>query len=108
MPKSFASIFARFRFGFGPPLDSRGRDIWLHFRYSSVCFVLLSGAPVAQRHSATGLFDFLARGRADFIRLHFEPVFQLALTKNFYPCEMTADEIRFAQQLFVYNGATFK
>src|SRR5207244_11340692 len=47
-------------------------------------------------------------GCADSILLHLQPVFQLAFAENFYPCEMTADEIRLAQQLFVYNRASFK
>jgi hypothetical protein len=33
---------------------------------------------------------------------------QVALAKNFYACKMTADEIRLAQQLFVYDRASFK
>jgi hypothetical protein len=33
---------------------------------------------------------------------------QFTIAEDFYPCEVSADEIRFTQHLFVYHGTRFE
>src|SRR5262249_36220116 len=107
MPKSFGFLAARFRF-LNARLGFRHRSYRLCFRGSIVSFAFFSSAGFTQRDSSTGLLDFFACSRTDSVDLHFKVVLYLAITENFDPGKMTTDEIRFAQKLFVYDGAGFK
>src|SRR5206468_12451874 len=103
-PKSFALLVARFRF-LNPRLISHGCGVWCRLRRSYVCLALFNPARFTQRDGSTGLFNFFASGRTDFVGLHFEVVLQFAFAEDFDPGKMTSYEIRLAQKLFIYNCA---
>ena len=54
---------------------------------------------------AAGFFDFFPGGRADFIGFDRQAVLQFAVAKNLDSNDMTADQLRFAQQLLVNTRA---
>src|SRR5262249_47228862 len=104
-PKSFAFLLQRFVFRLGARLRSRARGLRLRFRRSNVGFIFFHVVPLTQRDGSTGFLNFLARGRTDFVRLHLKAVFQFAVAKDFYAREITADEVRLTQELFIDNSA---
>ena len=63
---------------------------------------------LAQRDRASRLFYFFPGRRADFIGFYLQAVLQFAVTENFDSREITADQLRLAQQLFVNSSPALK
>src|SRR5713101_8776402 len=63
-------------------------------------------SPIARGNCncSTGLFDFFPGCRADFIRFDRKTVLQFTIAKNFDSSEVATYQVRFPQQLLVYNG----
>src|SRR6266700_1860353 len=59
---------------------------------------------MAQHDGSTGLFYSAPGTRADFISFNRQAVLQFTAAKNFDPSEMATYQVRFPQQLLIYNG----
>src|SRR6266480_3572059 len=63
---------------------------------------------VTQRNRPSSLLDFFPGCRANFIGFHLHAMLQFPIAKDFYSYEITADELRLTQQLFVDGSSSLK
>src|SRR5438067_11955219 len=69
---------------------------------------LLLHAAIAQGDRSAGLLNFFPSNRTDFIDFDLQAVLYLPVAQDLYARKMAAHEFRFAQQLLVYDCASFE
>ena len=69
---------------------------------------LLLHAAIAHGDRSAGLLNFFPSNRADSIDFDLQAVLYLAVAQDLYARKMAAHEFRFAQQLLVYDCASFE